>query len=72
MTDSRFRDLRTTEELRDLYRWPSIDAVRMWLKRHKVPIYRRGRIVLADTRDVDAVMRKLSKAHGDSVPQRVA
>ena len=72
MNESRFRDLRTTDELKEIYRFPSVDAVRMWIKRHRVPVYRRGRILLADTRDVDAVMRKLSGKHGDSVPQRVA
>lgn len=56
----RTRELRTTEQLRDIYQFPSIDAVRMWMRRHHVPFKRRGRIILADLRDVDAVMDELA------------
>ena len=68
MTGARFRDLRTTDELVTLYRFPSRDAVRMWIHRHQVPVYRRGRTILVDTRDIDARMRSLAKRRGDAVP----
>lgn len=50
----RFRDLRTTAELTELYRFPSREACRKWLARHRVPHLRRGRVLLVDTRDVEA------------------
>lgn len=50
----RFRDLRTTAEIADLYRFPNRRACRLWLSRHQVPHIRRGRVLLIDTRDMDA------------------
>lgn len=49
----RFRDLKTTAELVDLYRFPTREACRMFLRRHRVPVLRRGRVLLVDTRDMD-------------------
>lgn len=49
----RFRDLRTTAEIASIYRFPSREACRKWLVRHRVPHVRRGRILLVDTRDVE-------------------
>ncbi len=59
MTD---RQLRTTEQLRDEYQFPSIAAVRMFLRRHRIAVLRRGRQLLADQRDVEREMRRLVKA----------
>lgn len=56
MRDARFRDLRTIAEIRDLYRFPSDHAARVWLTRHQVPRLNRGRRLLVDTRDVDAAL----------------
>lgn len=61
LTFGRGRALRTTAQIRDEYQFPSIDAVRMWLVRHQVPVLRRGRVLLADLRDCDAVMRRLAQ-----------
>lgn len=54
----RTRELRTTEQIRDIYQWKSVDAVRIWLRRHRVPMLRRGRVILSDLRDIDAVMKR--------------
>jgi hypothetical protein len=66
MQSARFRELRITLELKEPYRWSSTDAVRMWVQRHHVPAYRRGRISLADTPDVDAAMREQANKYGDA------
>lgn len=50
----RFRDLRTTAELVELYRFKNAECCRKWLARHQVPHIRRGRVLLIDTRDMDA------------------
>lgn len=50
----RFRDLKTTDEIQTIYRFRSRHAVRRWLAYHDVPVTRRGRVLLVDTRDVDA------------------
>lgn len=52
-----FRDLRTTAEIATLYRFPSREAARKWIARHQIPHIRRGRVLLVDTRDIDAVCR---------------
>lgn len=59
----RFRDLRTTAEIAELYRFPSRQACRKWLERHHVPHLRRGRILLIDTRDVDAACGRAWDTH---------
>lgn len=56
MRDARFRDLRTVPEIRVLFRFPSDKSVRTWLARHQVPRRYRGRVLLIDTRDVDAAL----------------
>lgn len=56
MRDARARDLRTISEIRERYRFPSDHAVRVWLTRHLVPRWHRGRRLLVDTRDVDAAL----------------
>lgn len=56
------RLLRTTEQLKDEYQFPTIAAVRMWLRRHRIAVLRRGRVLLADQRDVEREMRRLVKA----------
>lgn len=50
----RFRDLRTTAELTQLYRFKNAECCRDFLRRHRVPTMRRGRVLLVDTRDMDA------------------
>jgi hypothetical protein len=59
----RFRDLKTTAELADIYRFPTREACRMFLRRHQIPYMRRGRVLLVDTRDVDAACRAAWDKH---------
>lgn len=49
----RFKDLRTTAELVTLYRFKNANCCRDFLRRHQIPIMRRGRVLLVDTRDMD-------------------
>lgn len=51
----RFRDLRTTAELTELYRFKNAECCRDFIRRHRVPHLRRGRVLLVDLRDMDAV-----------------
>lgn len=61
--DARFRDLRTTQEIAELYRFTTRAAVRMFLRSHQVPILRRGRVLLVDTRDMDAACSRAWDKH---------
>ncbi len=58
----RFRDLRTTQELVELYRFKSAECCRDFLRRHQVPVLRRGRVLLVDTRDFDAACKGRRRA----------
>lgn len=49
----RFKDLRTTDELCELYRFKNTECCRDFIRRHHVPYIRRGRVLLVDTRDMD-------------------
>jgi hypothetical protein len=62
MNGAAARELRTTEQLKAEYQFPSIRAVQKWLRRHRIPVLRRGRALLADLRDVEQEMRRLVKA----------
>jgi hypothetical protein len=53
------KGLMTVPELREALRFSSADAVRTWLRRHRVPCFRRRRIILAHGYDVERVLRKL-------------
>lgn len=64
----RFRDLKTTAELVEIYRFPSREACRKFLAYHRVPHIRRGRVLLIDTRDMDAACgqawNRFTREHG--------
>jgi len=55
-----FRHYLTVRELVTELRFPSEDACRTWLYRHAVPRVKRGRSLLIDLRDAEAVLRKVS------------
>jgi hypothetical protein len=59
----RFRDLRTTAEIAELYRFPTREAVRKFLRSHGVPYIKRGRVLLIDTRDMDAACSRAWDTH---------
>lgn len=63
----RARELRTTDQIAAIYQWNTREAVRKWLRRNRVPIVCRGRFILADLRDIDAVMKKLAAQRGGRV-----
>jgi hypothetical protein len=59
------RELLTTAQIADEWQFPSRESVRHWLKYWKVPIEKRGRIVLVDRRDIQAVSdRQQPKGEG--------
>ena len=49
---------RTVKELTEELRFPSEKACRSWLTRSQIQSVRRGRVILVDGLDVDAVLRK--------------
>jgi len=51
------RGWRTVKELTEELRFPSTEACRKWLSRHRIPSVRRGRLILVDGLDVDRELR---------------
>lgn len=62
--------LRTVRELADELRFSSEDACRTWLRRHRVPVLRRGRVILVDPRDLDLVLRRIDARRAQVRPDR--
>jgi hypothetical protein len=51
---------RTVRQLTAELQFSSTDACRHWLRRQGIQSVRRGRVILVDSLDVDAALRKVS------------
>jgi hypothetical protein len=63
LLDVNKRELLTTQQIVERYpNFPSIDAVRSFVRRWRVPVTKVGRSVLIDPRDLLAVAQRLKKS----------